>query len=105
MRLETEQGGGMRALPAATHPCVLHRHHSPHLERTHVHHIFPLGWGGPDTADNEAPCCPTGHDSIHILLEAYRRHDGEPPWEVRKEFGPAERAMAAEGWRRSRAEQ
>ena len=35
----------------------------PYLE---VHHIRPLGEGGPDTTDNAAACCPNCHRQLHF---------------------------------------
>lgn len=34
----------------------------PYLE---VHHVRPLGEGGPDTVDNAAACCPNCHRQLH----------------------------------------
>lgn len=34
----------------------------PYLE---VHHVRPLGEGGPDTTDNTAACCPNCHRQLH----------------------------------------
>lgn len=34
----------------------------PYLE---VHHVRPLGEGGPDTTDNAAACCPNCHRQLH----------------------------------------
>ncbi len=34
----------------------------PYLE---VHHVRPLGEGGPDTIDNAAACCPNCHRQLH----------------------------------------
>ena len=35
----------------------------PYLE---VHHVRPLGEGGPDTTDNAAACCPNCHRQLHL---------------------------------------
>lgn len=35
----------------------------PYLE---VHHVRPLGEGGPDTTDNATACCPNCHRQLHI---------------------------------------
>lgn len=35
----------------------------PYLE---VHHVRPLGEGGPDTTDNAAACCPNCHRQLHF---------------------------------------
>jgi hypothetical protein len=81
-----------------TCPCVAS--HSPQPVDVEIHHVLPTGWGGPDTADNRIPLCPTAHSSVHWLLAAYRRHEGTPPWEIRRRLGPYLRGVAAEGWER-----
>lgn len=35
---------------------------------TEVHHIWPLGMGGPDEASNKVKICPTGHSTIHVFI-------------------------------------
>lgn len=81
-------------------PCQIHSYHSPRPADTQVHHILPLSWGGPDAPENKISLCPTSHVNVHELLREYAAFGGEPPWEIRREFGPAERALAAEAWRK-----
>lgn len=81
-------------------PCSLHRYHSPRPAYSQLHHIWPLGLGGPEKASNRIPVCGTGHNNIHQLLNFYVDFKGTPPWPIRREFGPGEREIAAEGWRR-----
>ena len=50
--------------------CSVHRYHWPPVLETEVHHVWPLGMGGPDTAENRVACCPTGHSSIHVLIRS-----------------------------------
>jgi len=38
----------------------------PFLE---VHHVRPLGEGGPDTTDNAAACCPNCHRQLHFDVD------------------------------------
>lgn len=79
-------------------PCSVHRYHSPRPQESDLHHVWPLSWGGPDDDDNIIPVCQTGHANVHRLLTAYRLGDGFVPWEILKQFGPGERALALKGW-------
>lgn len=49
----------------ATAVCQLHRRHEPLPLELQVHHVWPLGVGGPDIASNRAVVCPTGHRNLH----------------------------------------
>lgn len=44
--------------------------HRPAPLELEKHHIWPLGMGGPDTADNIEWLCPTTHTNAHELLRA-----------------------------------
>lgn len=81
-------------------PCEVHRpsNHRPMPHLNHEHHIWPLGWGGPNTAENKVVICPTGHANIHVLLNEYNRLGGQPPWTFRQHFGQGERDLAKAGW-------
>ncbi|MDP8929351.1 MAG: hypothetical protein M3O70_12470 [Actinomycetota bacterium] len=35
---------------------------------------------------------------MHVLLREYKRHEGTPPWEVRRFYGPYIRELAVLGW-------
>lgn len=85
----------------ATCACV--SEHRPAPDELHIHHIWPLGWGGPDTAWNRVWLCPTSHANVHVLLAAYQKAGGMPAWEVRRRFSPYVRGLADEGWRRLQA--
>jgi hypothetical protein len=50
--------------------CLVHRYHRPPVLETEVHHVWPLGMGGPDEPANRLPVCPTGHSNIHRVLRA-----------------------------------
>jgi 5-methylcytosine-specific restriction endonuclease McrA len=78
--------------------CVAHRFHSPRPQTLALHHVFPASLGGADDGETVA-LCPTGHDNVHELLKAYRDRGQTPPWELRRQYGPGERHLAAEGWR------
>lgn len=79
--------------------CACVGNHNPNPMELHRHHVHPLGEGGPATDDNVVWLCPTSHVNVHELLRAWIRFEGEPPWEIRKHFGPYVRNMAAEGYR------
>jgi len=81
-------------------PCQVHNAHNPRSHINEVHHVWPLGDGGPDITANKVTVCATGHNSIHMLLAAYRKVNGDPGWEVRRHFTTQERAYALIGWLR-----
>lgn len=72
--------------------------HNPNPMELHRHHIWPLGEGGPATDDNVVWLCPTSHVNVHELFRAWIKYEGEPPWEIRKFFGPFIRELAARGY-------
>lgn len=47
--------------------------HVPAPLRTVRHHVWPLGWGGPDSGGNRVQCCDTCHYAVHAVLDAWRR--------------------------------
>jgi hypothetical protein len=63
-----------------------------------THHVLPLAWGGIEEPKNQVEVCQTGHANIHRLLSEYEDRDQTPPWEVRRQFGPGERALAVKAW-------
>lgn len=56
------------AVKLAGNHCELHKEHRPMPTETEVHHIWPLGMGGPDHADNKVKLCPTSHSTIHVFI-------------------------------------
>ena len=48
-----------------------------------MHHIWPLGYHGPDTAANKIKICPNAHSDIHYLMERMFR---SKPYN-RREYG------------------
>lgn len=81
-------------------PCQIHRTHIPKSHINEVHHIWPLGDGGPDIPDNKIVACATGHNSIHDLLNKYRQACGQPAAETLRHYSREERRLAALGWQR-----
>lgn len=87
--------------------------HRPTPAELNLHHVHPLGWGGPDDrrdwriGGNGAWTCPTIHVCTHELLRLYVVHAGPPPYAVLVEHRLLNRycrALAAEGWRREVAQ-
>lgn len=81
-------------------PCEMHREHIPKTHVNQVHHVWPLSEGGPDIADNKVVICPTGHYSVHDLLDHYKMLMGTVPWEILKRYTREERNLAELGWKR-----
>jgi hypothetical protein len=78
--------------------CAAHRHRED--VPIEVHHIWPLGAGGPDTRANRIALCANAHGSVHFLLDRANKLGGYPnvPWSYRRRFGPAVRKLAERGW-------
>lgn len=74
--MRTEQ----RTVDPSVAPCRCVSRHVPTTHRNHWHHIVPLAWGGPDTTENQVPLCPTGHDTVHVLLQRWVRAGGPSPY-------------------------
>lgn len=75
-------------------PCELHSRHIPEPHHNHVHHVWPLGRGGPAIAENRIVVCPTGHANIHQLLIEYFTFRGQVPFFILRTFAFAEREYA-----------
>lgn len=84
--------------------CACVTRHRPEPRELDHHHVWPVGWGGPEDG-LKVWLCPTSHRNTHELLAAWRRYGGEPPWEPdgafvgRKRFGPLVQMLAEEGYR------
>lgn len=78
--------------------CVCVANHSPTPQAINRHHILPLSWGGPNTVTNLVDVCPTTHENIHRLLNAYVKVQGVPAWEIRRLYSPYVRDLAARAW-------
>lgn len=79
--------------------CECVAEHRPEPDELEIHHVVPLGMGGPDVASNRVWTCPTTHANVHVLLRAWCKVKGEPPWETRRRFSPYVRALAERGYR------
>lgn len=86
-------------------PCSVHQTHIPYTHVNEIHHVWPLGHGGPDTKENKTVICATGHNSVHrlmdILLKWVKDHpeaDGKKiPPELYEGFSLGERKLARTG--------
>lgn len=77
-------------------PCVTK--HVPLPTVLHKHHIVPLSWGGPNTAENIIKICPNAHYNIHDLHRYYKWHNGRPPGHIRKHYSKFVEDLAQRGW-------
>ena len=59
-----------------------------------MHHVWPLGYHGPDTKANKIKICPNAHSDIHFLMELMFRGK---PYNFR-EYGYSIRRYATEGY-------
>lgn len=76
--------------------CDLHQYHSPEVVSFDIHHVIPKSMGGPDTQDNKAVVCPTGHRNVHTLLRVFASVG--PDAADRVSWGEETWNMAMKGW-------
>lgn len=81
-------------------PCTVHKRHTPASHVNEIHHVWPLGEGGPDVAANKVVVCATGHNSVHQLLTLWLKAGGDPGWAVRRRYTRGEQALARLGFER-----
>jgi hypothetical protein len=87
--------------PAKTSaPCDVHGQHQPTSHINEIHHVWPLGAGGPNIHDNKVTVCATGHNSIHDLLNQWLKAKGDPGWDVQRHYTHWERHLAKLGYER-----
>lgn len=53
--------------------CLCTSNHQPSVLEGTVHHIWPLGDGGPDIPHNLVYICPTTHYNVHELYRAMKK--------------------------------
>lgn len=79
--------------------CGAHVHDS--LVPIEMHHIWPLGYHGPDIKANRIPLCANAHGDVHYLLEMMLKADARGErlsWVVRRTFGAEVRNIAWQGF-------
>lgn len=69
-------------------------HHHTRMVSYEIHHVWPLGYHGPDTITNKIKICPNAHADIHYLMERMLR--GKPV--VLIEYGREVRRWALFGY-------
>lgn len=72
--------------------CAAHRHDGKIPQERH--HIWPLGYHGPNVESNLVTICSNAHSDAHYLLEAMLK--GKP--HNRADYGPGVRAIADAGY-------
>lgn len=89
----------VREITQAESPCPCPVTH-PSLLVLDRHHVWPLGWGGPDTPENLEAICPNVHRLCHTLLNRMKRNNGPLPYIEARRYGMFVRALAERGWQR-----
>ena len=92
--LRTGRSSVTRPVQAMGTDCAAHRHRE--LVPLEVHHIWPTGYGGPDTNANRVKLCSNAHSSVHDLLGKMLK--GPVPWTVRRRYGWRVRRLAQRGY-------
>lgn len=77
--------------------CAVHKHRT--LGAIDMHHVWPLGLGGPDVEENLIPLCPNGHREVHEYIRHLTKRGGKVPWKLRRYYGRKTRAVAERGYR------
>lgn len=77
--------------------CVLHVHDSTIPQEKH--HVWPLGYHGPNVKSNLILICCNGHSDIHYYMEYLLKHNGATPpdWNT---YGTAVRTYARLGYQK-----
>jgi 5-methylcytosine-specific restriction endonuclease McrA len=78
--------------------CAVHKHNGIVSTPLDVHHIWPLGEGGPDNDANTVKLCPNGHRRVHDYFRLLKKHNGKVPWMKRKFYGHKVRNVAVQGY-------
>ena len=77
--------------------CAVHRHRE--WVPLEIHHVWPMGDGGPNSPANKVTVCENGHGAIHAYIDHLRRNP-KPPWVIRRRFGRKVRALGQLGFDR-----
>lgn len=75
--------------------CRAHVHDSTVPQEDH--HVWPLGYHGPDVAANKVRICCNAHSDAHYYLEYLLRHNGQRPDNWRT-WGTGVRIIAQQGY-------
>ena len=82
------------SVPFLQEPCRCVAQHAPAPPYAHLHHIWPLGLGGPDVRDNLVPLCPSGHDRVHWAMHRFDRAGKVIPLQMNRYLWQ----LAVTGW-------
>lgn len=88
----------LTAAPTGDRLCPCVDRHSPVPRELHRHHVWPLGEGGPDVAENLRWLCPSTHSNVHRLWREYAKLRTTPPWAVLRQYNAYTRQLVAAGW-------
>lgn len=85
-----------RPMRAMGDNCWAHKHRE--LVPIEVHHVWPVGNGGPNVKENKVSLCANAHSSTHDLLARMVKADTDGlPWLVRRRYGRKVRRLASAG--------
>lgn len=77
--------------------CWAHRHRDD--VPIEIHHVWPVGSGGPNVKANRVAVCSNAHSAVHDLLgRMVRAGTDRLPWTVRRRYGRKVRRLAAAGF-------
>lgn len=76
--------------------CFAHNH--DHLVPLEDHHVWPLGYHGPNTAANRRKGCANTHSDTHYFLELLLKNNGKVTWTIARTYGMGVRKVATEGY-------
>lgn len=76
--------------------CAVHKHYN--LVPVESHHIWPLGYHGPNILSNRVQVCANGHSDTHYLLEHMLKTGNVIPWNEKATYGPRTRELARLGY-------
>lgn len=79
-----------------TAPCFAHKHRDE--VPLDLHHVWPLGEGGPDVKSNLVRLCPNAHRQVHSYIRLLKKHNGKAPWLKRKFYGRWVRYVGQAGY-------
>jgi len=77
--------------------------HRPKVMELDKHHIWPMGFDGPDVPENLIWLCPTMHRNVHEYLRWLLKYDGEVDRGLASDYSRFTRKVAEQGYRRIKA--
>jgi len=77
--------------------------HRPKVMELDKHHIWPLGFEGPDVPENWIWLCPTAHRNVHEYLRLLLKYEGKVAKDLANDYPWFARDVAWKGYRRIKA--